>query len=68
MSNTEKELTDLVSDLWIKKAIEYFEQPPMFIYKKYKNKNWRWWKIFTKRYIYKMVMNPKYKSNIKFKR
>lgn len=54
------DIDEAVSSIWAKKLTEVFFREPLFVMEKSKNKNWKWYKFWKKRYVYDLVRNPKF--------
>lgn len=59
-NKTLNDLGDVMCSVWGERVKNYLLQPPMYISKKYKNRKWKWWKVFTPRYKYKFVFNKEW--------
>ena len=53
-------MEEIIYSIWSKKMNEFFYSEPLFVMKKFKNKDWKWYKLWKKRYRYDLVKNPKY--------
>ena len=53
---------DELLKVWDKAMFDFYLAPTMWITKKTKNKKWRWYKFWIKRYNYKSIINPNWKK------
>lgn len=60
---TPSKLDNLICDSWVNVAKSYLEAPSMYTPVKKLNKKWKWYKIFTKKYIYQLQYNKNFKKN-----